>query len=102
VGRALLDVRFATDTDIDRALEVARTGTTTFYETRAAGDAVLEAPQVLGIESFVDGAPVLRVSVKTQPGRQTEVARQLRAELRRAFEAAGISMTGATSGSPGA
>jgi small conductance mechanosensitive channel len=100
-ARAVLDVRFTPDTDIDRALEVARAGARTFYETRVAGDAVLEAPQVLGIESFVEGAPVLRVSVKTQPGRQTEVARQLRADMRRVFTGAGISMTGATSGAPG-
>jgi small conductance mechanosensitive channel len=100
-ARAVLDVRLAPDTDIDRALDVARTGVASFYDTRAAGDAVLEAPQVLGIESFVDGAPVLRVAVKTQPGQQTEVARRLRVELRRVFDAAGITMTGATSSAPG-
>jgi moderate conductance mechanosensitive channel len=79
-----------TDTDLDRAMEVARDAARSFYDTREAGDAVLEAPDVLGIESFVDGAAVLRVTVKTEPGRQFDVARRLRVSLRRAFDAAGI------------
>jgi moderate conductance mechanosensitive channel len=89
-ARAVLDVRLAVDTDVDRALDVARDAARFFYETRAGGDAVLEAPKVLGVESFIDGAPVLRVTVKTQPGDQTDVARRLRVALRRSFDAAGI------------
>jgi small conductance mechanosensitive channel len=100
-ARAVLDVRLAADADIDRSLDVARAAARALYDNRAAGDAVLEAPEVLGIESFVEGAPVLRITVKTDPGRQTEVARRLRVELRRAFDAAGISMTGTASTAPG-
>jgi small conductance mechanosensitive channel len=100
-ARAVLDVRLAPDTDIDRALEVARSAAQTFYDNRSAGDAVLEVPQVLGIESFVDGAPVLRITDKTEPGRQTDVARRLRVELRRAFDEAGISMTSTANTTPG-
>jgi small-conductance mechanosensitive channel len=90
-ARAVLDVRLPADADIDRAIEVARDAARTFYEIRVAGDAVLEAPDVLGVESFVDGGAVLRVTVKTEPGRQFAVTRQLRVDLRRAFDAADIS-----------
>jgi small-conductance mechanosensitive channel len=90
-ARAVLDVRLAVDTDLDRAIDVARDAARSFYDTRVAGDAVLEAPQVLGIESFVDGAAMLRVTAKTEPGRQFDVARRLRVRLRQAFDAAGIS-----------
>jgi small conductance mechanosensitive channel len=89
-ARVVLDARLAVDTDIDRALDVARRAAASFYEQRIGGDAVLEAPVVLGVENFVDGAPVLRITVKTLPGEQTEVARRLRVALRRAFDAAGI------------
>jgi small conductance mechanosensitive channel len=89
-ARVVLDVRLAVDTDIDRALDVARESAQAFYDQRVGGDAVLEPPKVLGVENFVDGAPVLRITVKTMPGQQTDVARRLRVALRRGFDAAGI------------
>lgn len=89
-SRAVLDLRLGADTDIERAIEVARAAARDFFERDVTSGAALEPPDVLGIESFVDDAAVLRVTVKTQPGRQLDVARALRLHLRRAFADAGV------------
>jgi small conductance mechanosensitive channel len=96
----VLDVRVAANTDIDRAIEVARAAAHTFYEGAGKREDVLEPPEVLGVESFLEGAIVLRVTVKTSPGKQYEVARALRVALRRAFDAADISMNDITPPAP--
>lgn len=89
-SRAVLDLRLRADAELDRAIEVARDAARDFFERDVTTGAALEVPEVLGIESFVDDAAVLRVAVKTQPGRQLDVARALRLHLRRAFAEAGI------------
>ena len=45
---------------------------------------------MLGVESFVDGAVVVRVTAKTEPGAQFQVARTLRAGLKQALDAANV------------
>lgn len=89
-ARAVVDLRVAYDTDLDRALEVIRTSATTLIENEPRA---LEAPEVLGVESFVDGAVVIRVTVKTQPGGQFHIARELRVGVKNALDAAGIHAT---------
>jgi small-conductance mechanosensitive channel len=96
-ARAVLDVRVGADADLERAIDVAREATRTAYESDTTGT-MLAAPKVLGVESFLDGAAVLRVTVRTRPGAQYDVARTLRVGLRRAFDAAGIAMTDAPRG----
>ena len=92
-ARALLDLRVSADADLDHALDVARRGSQDFFEHSPDKGLLLERPKLLGVESFVDDAAVLRVTVKTKPGDQYKVARSLRVALRRAFAAEGIPMT---------
>jgi small conductance mechanosensitive channel len=92
-ARALLDLRVSADADLDLALDVARRGSQDFFEHGPDKSLLLEKPKVLGVESFLDGAAVLRITVKTKPGDQYKVARSLRVALRRAFDAEGIPMT---------
>jgi moderate conductance mechanosensitive channel len=92
-ARALLDLRVSADADLDHAIEVAQRGARDYYEHGGDRDVLLAEPKVLGVESFLDGAAVLRVTVKTKPGDQYRVARSLRVALRRAFAAEGIPMT---------
>lgn len=89
-ARAVVDLRVAYDADLDEALEVIRIGATTVIENESRA---LEAPEVLGVESFIDGAVVIRVTVKTEPGAQFHIARELRARLKIALDAAGIQAT---------
>lgn len=96
-ARAVLDVRVGADADLERAIEVARQATLASYESDTSATMLAE-PKVLGVESLLDGAAVLRVTVRTRPGAQYDVARRLRVALRRAFDGAGIAMTEAPRG----
>jgi small conductance mechanosensitive channel len=51
---------------------------------------VLEAPEVLGVESLGPDGVKLRVLVKTKPAEQWGVMRELRVRLKEAFDAEGI------------
>ncbi len=54
---------------------------------------ILEPPVVLGIESLTPDLVTIRVSISTPPLAHAEVARELRARLKRAFDAAGIGVS---------
>ena len=55
-------------------------------------DALLGAPEVLGVESMTAERVVVRVSVRTSSAQQWRVARALRGQVKAALEAAGIPM----------
>jgi small-conductance mechanosensitive channel len=78
-ARAVVDLRVPTTADLDEALTLIRTRAA---EIVAASPRALEEPEVLGVESFVDGAVVVRVTTKTEPGAQFQVARALRTGLK--------------------
>jgi small conductance mechanosensitive channel len=53
-------------------------------------DRVLAPPELLGVDSFTDVNVTLRLTLRTPPGDQWAVARELRRRVKRAFDAAGI------------
>ena len=53
-------------------------------------DYVLEEPKYLGVEQINADGVVLRLTVKTRPGEQWRVGRELRRRLTEALENAGI------------
>ena len=53
-------------------------------------DVILEEPEVWGVENLGADGVTIRVAVKTLPGKQFPVARHLRAQIKAAFEEAGI------------
>ncbi|MEU0481942.1 mechanosensitive ion channel family protein, partial [Streptosporangium sp. NPDC006013] len=55
---------------------------------------IVEEPQVWGIEQISDTAVIFRISVKTIPSRQTEVARELRIRVKSALDRAEIPIAG--------
>jgi small conductance mechanosensitive channel len=50
-------------------------------------DVILEAPEVWGVHELSSEAVVMRVTARTKPMRQWEVARELRERLKLALEA---------------
>jgi small conductance mechanosensitive channel len=91
-SRALLDITVANDTDIDRATEVIKATADTMWHEDAWRHAVLDEPEVWGVEDIGIGGIVVRLVVKTLPLEQWAVARELRARLKLAFDEAGIAM----------
>jgi small-conductance mechanosensitive channel len=87
-ARALVDVEVGYDTDPDRAFEVLKEVGRKLHEDRP--DKVLEALEVMGIETLGASGFTIRTLTKTMPGAQWEVARGLRRRILLAFREAGI------------
>jgi small conductance mechanosensitive channel len=89
-SRALLDVAVAPDTDAGRATEVIQRTADEMWHDPAWSSKLLAEPEVWGVEDLSIGGMLIRLVVKTVPLEQWDVARELRARLKRAFDAAGI------------
>jgi small-conductance mechanosensitive channel len=89
-SRALLDVEVAYGTDLAHARDViARVADDVFREptwTRI----ILEPPEIWGVESLGADAIAIRLVLKTKPGEQWSLQREIRARLKEAFDAEGI------------
>jgi small-conductance mechanosensitive channel len=94
-ARAVLDIRIAYDADLDRAQNEIKRVADDLWQKQLDGLHILEEPSVLGVEAFADGATVVRLSLKTDPGAQFRLAREVRGRLKTAFDAAGIRGLGA-------
>ena len=85
-SRALVDLGVAYEADLDRALSVLEESVAAFAADTTSGAFLIDPPQVLGPLALGDSAVTMRVLVKTQPGKQWEVARDLRRFLLAACE----------------
>jgi small conductance mechanosensitive channel len=89
-ARALLDISVAYDTDIDVASSlIDRVATGMATEPEFAGT-FLGAPEVWGVENLAADSIDIRLVVRTTPGDQWEISRELRRRLKQAFDAEGI------------
>jgi small-conductance mechanosensitive channel len=87
---AVLDVQVARDADIDLARRLLGQVATELFEDPAWSGDVLAAPQVLGVEAVEADSITLRLHVKTTPGRQWAVQRELRERIKPVVDQAGI------------
>jgi moderate conductance mechanosensitive channel len=86
-SRSLLDIEVAYDSDLDLAQEVI--GAVAVALWREDG-AILEEPEVWGVEDLGAHAVVIRLVVKTTPAEQWRISRALRRRIKDAFDEAGI------------
>jgi moderate conductance mechanosensitive channel len=91
-ARALLDVSLAIDTDVDHAQEVIKRVADGVWNDPDWRSAILEEPEVWGVERLGPEAVVIRLVVKTKPAEQFPVMRELRRRLLEAFAAEGIEL----------
>ena len=91
-ARALLDVDVAYGTDIDHAQAVIKRVADRVHADPEWRRRILEPPEVWGIESLGPDAISIRLVVKTRPGDQFPVMRELRRRLSEEFVHAGIEM----------
>jgi small-conductance mechanosensitive channel len=92
-ARAVIDIPISSGSDVDLAAQVIATTAVEFAHDTEFVDRILNAPEVLGVESFTLDTVTIRVSVKTVPKEQWAVARELRVRCKRALDAAGIRYT---------
>lgn len=89
-SRAVVDLPIATDEDLLNASAVLQTAAHEMTTVTPWADLMLGDPVVFGVESFEIGYVRVRVVARTLPGRQFEVARELRLRLATALTEAGI------------
>ena len=89
-ARVVLDIPLAVDTDVRRATDVLRRISEEIMEDEAWAPVLLDPPSVMGIERFAVGFLQLRFVARTLPGRQWDVARELRGRISLAFQEAGV------------
>jgi small-conductance mechanosensitive channel len=90
-ARAIIDVPLPLGSDIGRATEVLRRVCAAAYEDEELRPLLLDAPVVMGVESFEDSKVQMRVVARTLPGKQFDVARALRVRIAQAFQREGVS-----------
>ncbi|MCB7136361.1 mechanosensitive ion channel family protein [Cellulosimicrobium marinum] len=94
-SRAAVDVRVAYHADVAQVRTLLLQAAESVRADPALGDAVVEAPEVLGIEDLTAEAVQLKVQMKTRAAMQWEVGRALRAAVRDALSDARIPLAGA-------
>jgi small-conductance mechanosensitive channel len=87
---AVLDLPLAHSADIREATELAGRIAAERVAEKDIADAVLEEPEVLGVERVGPEGVTLRLTVKVSPGRQFAVQRALNAAIADAFDDAGV------------
>ncbi|MBM7703396.1 mechanosensitive ion channel family protein [Metabacillus iocasae] len=85
--RALVDIGISYDDDIDKAITVLQDVCNRIAQEE---EAVVDGPNVIGVQSLGSSDVVLRVVGKTQNGEQWAVERKLRKALKEALDANGI------------
>lgn len=88
-ARVVLDVPVAYDTDVTRVSMLIKQVADDVWRNRKACD-ILEEPEVWGVEDFGPDSLSVRLVVKTRPGSQWDVARELRARLKEAYDREGL------------
>jgi len=89
-SRVIVDLAVPYDADVELVQQHMRETAVELASVPKWKPLILETPQVWGIESISAEAVVLRVVVKTRAGSNDEVARELRARLKRTLDEMGI------------
>jgi small conductance mechanosensitive channel len=89
---AVVDVGFPYAEDTDRVVDTLRSVGRTVAEDPSLRHNVLAAIEVQAVEGFGGGQMTVRVRLKTRPLTQWDVARELRRQIKKAFDARGIQL----------
>jgi small-conductance mechanosensitive channel len=89
-SRVVLDIPVATTEDLDQATAVLLAAANSMADDDAWSGLLLGKPVVAGVETIEVGYVRLRLLVRTLPGRQFDVSRELRFRCANALRQAGI------------
>lgn len=85
---AIIDISITYEADIDKVVEVLQNIGNEYYKNNR--DTVVEQPEVLGITKFGDSDVSLRMIARTVPLKHWSVEREIRKDIKEAFEEGGI------------
>ncbi len=91
-ARAVIDVGIAYKEDVERVSATLERIGQEIWQDEGYRPLLLEEPAVSGVEELGDSAMTLRIMVKTQPGKQWEISRELRKRIKETFEEEEIEM----------
>ncbi len=89
-ARALLDISVAYDTDLDRAMAVVKEVADQLWKEDIWRVDVLDEPEVWGVQALGADGITIRLVLRTQPGRQWAVSRELNRRMKARFDEEGI------------
>ncbi|HEX9889612.1 MAG TPA: mechanosensitive ion channel family protein [Nitriliruptorales bacterium] len=89
-ARALLDISVAYDTDLDRASAIIKDVADQMWREEAYERIFLEEPAVWGVQTLAADGIDIRLVIKTKPGEQWSIGRELRRRIKDRFDAEGI------------
>ncbi len=89
-ARSLLDISVAYQTDVDLAIEVIERVANAMADEDGYRDQFLDAPDVWGVEALTPDSVDIRLVIKTEPGKQWAISRELRRRIKAACDATGI------------
>lgn len=89
-AKALVDIGVSYDADVDQAMEELRTIGAELAKDWP--DRALEPTEVLGVHELGESAVTIRTLTKTAPGKQWEVARELRRRVFNHFKEKGLEL----------
>ena len=89
-ARAVIDIPVPTAADLDVVNDVLHDVAQKAVDDPELKDLLLDAPQLMGVESIELDTVNLRMVARTLPGKQFEVGRRLRILVIRALRRAGI------------
>ena len=91
-SRALLDVTIGYGSDIEHATEIIRKAADDMAKEEDYRGRFLDQPEVWGVENVSPDGVVLRLVIKTLPGEQWGLSRELRRRIKIALDDAGVDM----------
>jgi moderate conductance mechanosensitive channel len=91
---AVVEVQVGAGEDMERARSVICAAADEMAKDDLWDEKLWEPVQVLGLESVGPDSVVFKAQAKTMPGQAEAVARELRWRIKRAFDAAGVVVTG--------
>ena len=93
-SRAVIDYPVPYAEDLGRIRALMEQAAASLYRERGWRKLMLEEPEVWGAQELSGREVTMRIVAKTAPMRQWEVARELRARVKAALDAAGVAAAG--------
>jgi small conductance mechanosensitive channel len=89
-ARSVIFVTIAYDQPIDEAETLIKQAADSVWHDEKLGRLLLDEPELSGVQEVTADSIVIRLLIKTVPGEQWGIERELRKRIKQAFDAAGI------------
>jgi moderate conductance mechanosensitive channel len=94
-AQTVLDVPMSHQADLEQAGRLMQEAADSLTQEDEWADVILDEPQYLGVEQITADGVILRLTVKTRPGQQWRVGRELRLRIKERFDAADVELASA-------